>query len=177
MEQPLIDTKALFAPKKGKQATKGQKQISVDNKATLKFYSIMAITSLALRLAFSTTNRLDIFLSIFAVSTQLCAIAGLKYMAGSTDAPEGGIDLNLKGGFADYIKDLIITTTFCASTSAYSNVFWLLWLWLPAFYTYKIWVSMIAPWIFAPAPEELAPEVSEKKRKKMERKMARAGYR
>lgn len=179
-----IDTKTLFAPKKGKQATKGQKQIFESNQETIKFYSIMAALTIAPKLIFwPTSTTTNVLLIIFSVIMQTSAIAGMYYMARPTlggpsqTVVDGGIDLNLKGGFADYLKDLIITTAICTALSLFSNGFWLLWLWLPAFFVYKIWMTVVAPWIFAPAPEELPPEIADKKRRKMERKMARANYR
>lgn len=183
MEDQNIDTKSLFAPKKGKQATKGQKQIYEGNQETIKFYSIMAGITILIRLGLSfPATTTSWVLCIFAVVVQACGIGGMFHMSkptisgSSKTVVDGGIDLNMKSGFADYIKDLIITTSICTALSIFSNGFWLIWLWLPAFYVFKIWTSVIAPWIFAPAPEEV-PEVAEKKRKKMERKMARAGYR
>lgn len=184
-QSPLMDTKALFAPKKGKQATKGQKQIYQDNKETIKFYSIMAAATLLLKLVFSSllSTTTNLLLTIWALLVQAVAISLMHYMARpvlsgpSQNVVDGGIDLNLKSGFADNLKDLVITTSVCTVLSIFSNGFWLLWLWLPVFFVYKIWVSFIAPWIFAPPPEGPPPEVADKKRKKMERKMARAGYR
>lgn len=185
MENQTLDTKALFAPKKGKEATKGQKQIYECNQETLKFYSILASGSLVLRLVSSPifSPWTNLMTTIFALLIQACALGQMYYMAKpvfsgpSKTVVDGGIDLNLKAGFADNLKDLIITTAFCTGCSIFSNYFWLVWLWLPIYYCYKIWVSVIAPWIFEPAPEEAAPEIAEKKRKKMERKMARRGYR
>lgn len=186
MTEPiLIDTKALFAPKKGKQATKGQKQIYQENKETIKFYSIMAAVPLLLKFVFSwpLSTTANLLLTMWSVLVQVVAIAIMQYMARpvlagpSQNVVDGGIDLNLKSGFADNLKDLVITTSLCTCLSIYSNYFWVLWLWLPVLFAYKIWMSFIAPWIFAPPPEGPPPEVAEKKRKKMERKMARAGYR
>lgn len=184
-QEMLLDTKTLFAPKKGKQATKGQKQIYEDNKETIKFYSIMAAASLLLKFIlsspFATTTSL--LLTLFASLVQCAAISFMYYMAKpvlsgqSQTVVDGGLDLNIKAGFADHLKDLVITTSICTSLSIFSNGFWLLWLWLPLFLMYKFWTSVIAPWIFAPPPDGPPPEVAEKKRKKMERKMARAGYR
>lgn len=167
----MLDTKALFAPKKGKQATKGQKQIDDENKKTLKFYSIMAVTSIVLKFVFSSpfSTTVTTLMTLFAMIMQALGIAAMHYTAKTND-------LNLKSGFADNLKDLVITTAVCSCLSIFSNAFWVLWLWLPAFISYKIWMNFIAPWIFAPAPEDLAPEVTEKKRRKMERKMARSGY-
>ena len=184
-QEALLDTRALFAPKKGKQATKGQKQIYEDNKETIKFYSIMAAAPLLLKLLFASpfSTTLNLSLTLFAVLIQGFAIGFMYYMAKpvlsgpSQVVVDGGTDLNMKSGLADYTKDMIITTSLCTCLSIYSNGFWCLWLWLPAFFTYKFWTSFIAPWIFAPAPEGPPPEVADKKRRKMERKMARSGYR
>lgn len=184
-QQPLIDTKALFAPKKGKQATKGQKQIYEENKETIKYYSKIVGASLLLKFVFSSlfSTTLNLMLTIFAIFVQFASLGAMYYMAKpvlsgpSKTVVDGGIDLNLKGGFADHIVDLIITTAICSVLSIFSNGFWILWLWLPVYFIYKFWMSVIAPWIFAPAPEEPPPEVADKKRRKMERKMARAGYR
>lgn len=181
----MLDTKALFAPKKGKEATKGQKQIHDGNQETLKFYSMIAAGTLILKLVLSSSlvTWKKLFTTLFAIVVQACAIGQMYYMARpvlsgpSKTVVDGGIDLNLKGGFADNLKDLIITTAFCTGCSIFSDWFWLVWLWLPFYYCYKIWVGVIAPWIFESAPEEVAPEIAEKKRKKMERKMARRGYR
>lgn len=167
----MIDTKALFAPKKGKQATKGQKQIDDENSETLRFYSIMAATSLAVKFILQSpfSSTLTTLLTLFAILAQVVGLSAMYYTAKSND-------LNLKASFADNLKDLVITTTICTCLSIFSNAFWIMWLWLPAYLTYKVWMSIIAPWIFAPAPEDVSPEVSEKKRRKMERKMARSGY-
>lgn len=187
MEQeklPTMDIKTLLAPKKGKQATKGQKQIYEENQDTLKWYAIMAGVSLCLKLIFSSsfTTTTSTLLTIFAALIQMLALGSMYYMAKpvlsgpSKNVVDGGVDLNLSGGFADKLKDLITTTSFCTVGSIYSNGFWLVWLWLPVYYAYKIWVSVIAPWIFQQAPEGPPAEVAEKKRRKMERKMARANY-
>lgn len=179
----VLDTKTLFAPKKGKQATKGQKQIYEENKETIKFYSIMASVPLLLKLIFSSpfSTTLSLVLTLWSVLVQCAVLATMYHMAKpvlsgpSQVVVDGGIDLNIKSGFADNLKDLVITTSLCTALSMFSNGFWLLWLWLPVFFAYKIWMSVIAPWIFAPPPEGPPPEVSDKKRKKMERKMARSG--
>jgi len=179
----MLDTRSLFAPKKGKPPTKGQKQIFEANKETIKFYSIMAGGSFLFKFALSSpfSTTISSILTLFAILVQASAIFGMHYMAKpvisgpSSAILDGGIDLNLKASFADYLKDLIITTSLCSALSAFSNGFWILWLWLPAFFSYKIWTSVIAPWIFQAPPEE-APEAVEKKRRKMERKMARAQH-
>lgn len=184
MDTPNIDTKALFAPKKGKPATKGQKQIYEGNISTIRTYSYVAIASVSFRVLLllifgSTTSK--ILITLFSMIVQAISIYGLFYMAKavvseSKTVVDGGIDLNMPGGFGDKIKDVIITTVGCTFLSLVSEYFWLLWLWLPAYYIVQLWINVLGPWFFAPVPEE-APEVADKKRRKMERKMARTGYR
>ena len=71
----------------------------------------------------------------------------------------------------EHIKDVIILTCATQELSIFSNYMWLFLLGAPIRAFYMLWVSVIAPWIFAPAEEEDA--VSDKKRQKMERKMKR----
>lgn len=160
---------AHFAPKKGKEATKGQKQIEKENQETLKWYVSLAVGTLLPRLLitsmYMTTS--NIVWTCFALFIHIMALVAMYYTA----LP--GVDLNLAGGFGEKLKDIILSTSICSVITCYSNWFWFLMLWLPAYYVYKLWVTVIGPWIFQPAPEGPPPEVAEKKRKKMERKMAR----
>lgn len=179
-----VETKTLFAPKKGKQATKGQRQTYDENQETLKFYSIFAIIPFVIRwtlmwiLAYSFSTA-EIILNTIAILCQVVAISVMYKMAkpvlsGQT-VVDSGMDLNLEGGFADYLKDLIITTSILTCvTSVLPNWVAILWFWLPIWIIVKIWNSIVAPWIFQPAPEE--PDMSDKKRRKLERKMGR-GFR
>lgn len=43
----------------------------------------------------------------------------------------------------------------------------------PARAFHLLWVNILAPYIFQPAPEDTQPQMTEKKQKKMERKMMR----
>lgn len=185
MDTPHIDTKALFAPKKGKAATKGQKQIYEGNLKILMFFTHLAVISTLIRIAilfYRSTTYLAIALTLFSILAQTLSICAMRYMArpvfagGIRNVVDGGIDLDLPGGFADKLKDIIITTSACSILSFFSDGFYCLWLWLPIYFVYEIWMNVIAPWIFAPAPEE-STEASDKKKKKLERRMARAGYR
>lgn len=94
-------------------------------------------------------------------------------MSGNT-VVDGGLDLNMEGGMAEYFKDLVLLNAIIQALSLYSNYFWLLWLAVPAMATYKVTVSFILPWVFAPAPE-VDEEKDEKKQKKLDRKMRRSG--
>lgn len=85
---------------------------------------------------------------------------------------DGGIDLNLKEGVSEYVKDLIILTALVQLLSLIHNYFWFLWLAAPGFASYQLWVKLIAPWIFAPAPE-VDEAKEDKKQRKLDRRMKR----
>ncbi|XP_062621495.1 transmembrane protein 208-like [Saccostrea cucullata] len=166
-------------PPKGKQGTKGAKQIVEENKATLQFYQyVIGGVNVAFFLVqyflfweFFTAFYVFLWLSAVAVclgSYQFMASMGrAKY---STDGAllDSGIDLNMESGMAEHAKDLLLLTSIVMCLSLLSNFFWILWLLAPIRAFYMLWVNILAPWIFAPAPE-----VDEKKQKKMERRMKR----
>ena len=78
----------------------------------------------------------------------------------------------MQGGLAEHLKDMIILTALSQAFSIITSWFWLLLLLAPARAALMLWTNVIAPWIFAPAPEE--DDISDKKRAKMDRKMKRA---
>lgn len=54
----------------------------------------------------------------------------MKYAAtpvysGTGQLVDGGVDLNMKDGYAEHLKDLIILTVICQTLSLVSNYFWL----------------------------------------------------
>ncbi|XP_072013872.1 transmembrane protein 208-like [Amphiura filiformis] len=164
-------------PTKGKVGTKGQKQIAEENKATLKFYfNIMAGASAAFILvrllwwleSFTWVNWLAL---IFASSIYVGCYQFMASMAKATysqtgQVVDGGLDLNMESGMAEHVKDIILMTAIVQVLAILWDYFWLLWLLIPGRAFYLLWVNILSPWIFAPAPE-----VDEKKQRKMERKM------
>ena len=97
-----------------------------------------------------------------------------------TSEPDGkgqlldpGLDLNMESGMAEHVKDIIILTSIAQITSLLSNYFWLLLLLAPIRLLRMAWVNIISPWLFAPPPDD-QEEMSEKKQKKLDRKMKRA---
>lgn len=166
-------------PPKGKQGTKGAKQIVEENKSTLKFYQyvIGGVNVLYLLLQYflfwESFTALYVFLWLSSVA--LC-LGSYQFMASmgrakySTDRGllDSGIDLNMEAGMAEHAKDLVLLTSIVQCLSLVSNYFWILWLMAPGRAFYLLWVNILAPWFFAPPPE-----VDEKKQKKMERKMKR----
>jgi len=166
-------------PPKGKQATKGQKQILEENAQTMKFYTYIILGANVIYLAASYLLFWDSFTTfymfLFGVTTAVYC-GTYKFMSSMARASfgpdgsllDGGIDLNMNEGMAEHMKDLILLTAATQVLSTLSNYFWLLILLAPGRAGYILWVNFIGPWFFAPAPE-----VDEKKAKKAERKMKR----
>ncbi|KAL1432556.1 hypothetical protein MTO96_013304 [Rhipicephalus appendiculatus] len=141
-----------MAPQKGKQGTKGQKQIVEENKQTIKFYSIMSVAALIVHLIAHMVLWRD---SITLSYTLLFFFSMLVY---------GGCIQTMR-----HLKDLIILTACIQTLSLASTYVWFLWLVAPAYAFYLLWVNVLGPWVFQPAP----PEVDDKKQKKLERKSRR----
>lgn len=165
-----------MAVQKGKQGTKGKKQILEENKSTLKFYAIVAVAATALHLFGNYLffwDEISMFywtLIIFAVLVLIGCHQFMTYMARPAYSEtgqlmDGGVDLNMESGIAEHVKDLIILTSGCQVFSLISAYFWFLWLLAPGRAFYLLWVNILGPWFFQPPPE-----VDEKKQKKMERR-------
>lgn len=181
MDSTNIQTMNLFAKKQGKQATKGQKQIYEDNLSTINFYVCMGLTITLLNCIITfLLSRFSIFWTLFSTIIFFTSISAMKYMAkpkfsGGTSAKnvvDAGIDLNMESGFADYLKDIMIATSICQILTIYSIYFWFLWLFIPFYFSYLVWINLIWPWIHQTQPEQ-ETEMTEKKKRKMERKYAR----
>ncbi|CAG2115130.1 unnamed protein product [Medioppia subpectinata] len=152
-----------MAVPKGKALTKGQKQIVEENKSCLRFYTIMSSAAMVI--------------IVFSGAVYLGSIGVMQYMAKAVYSPtggliDGGIDLNMKNGFAEHLKDLIILTTGVQSLSLISNYFWILWLLAPGYAMYMLWVNILGPWFFQ-QPDPQQTEAEDKKQKKMDRRMRR----
>lgn len=168
-----------MAPQKGKLGTKGQKQIVEDNKQTIKFYTYMGGGASAIYFITSyfffweNFGLQSMFMPVVAAAVYIGSVQFLTHMAKASYSEtgqllDGGLDLNMESGVAEHVKDLTILTAICQVLSLISNYFWMLWLLAPARAAYMLWVNILGPWFF-----QSAPEVSEKKQKKMERKMKR----
>merc|ERR1719500_976197 len=111
---------------------------------------------------------------MFVISA-LLYIGSFQFMR-SMGQPSGdnspGMDLNMQGGLAEHLKDLIILTAGSQALSLLSGWLWLLLLLAPARAALMLWTNIIAPWIFQPAEE--SEELSDKKQKKLDRKMKRS---
>lgn len=167
-----------MAPQKGKVGTKGQKQIVEENKQTIKFYSIMAVAALAVHLVAHLVLWRDLItlsytlLFVFSMLVYGGCIQTMRYMARASYSEsgqllDGGIDLNMvQAGMGEHLKDLIILTACIQTLSLVSMYVWFFWLLAPGYAFYLLWVNILGPWFFQPAP----PEMDEKKQKKLERK-------
>ncbi|CAL8101195.1 unnamed protein product [Orchesella dallaii] len=170
----------VMTQKKGKEGTKGAKQIVEENSTTLSFYRNMIggalIAYLVLTIIFSEFGGWDIFFLVFGSLTNGACLYFMMFMARATYSEAGGlldsgVDLNMAAGIAEHVKDVIILTSACQVLSFFSCYFWLLWLLVPLKAAYYAWSKLIAPWVFAPAPEQTPAD--EKKQRKMERRMRR----
>jgi len=179
---PIVDNKGK------KEATRGQKQIVAENKETIKFYTIMSSVAttvfvIASSMLFSEGFTSGyVYLTLFAVLIHVSCVSTMRFMARATYSTEtgqlvdGGIDLNMTKGFAEYLKDLVILTSSTQGLSLISDYFWWLLLLVPVYAFYLLWTNLLGPWFFAPAPE-VDEEVNEKKQKKLDRRMRRTGGR
>lgn len=175
-----------FSKKKGKTGTRGNAQIAKENVETINFYRNMIIGSNGIYFLVMTMlgaqYRWVPEITMFAISFILYT-GSFQFLfrlgTPKTTEPDGkgqlldpGLDLNIEGGMAEHVKDLIILTTAAQLTSLISNYLWCLLLFAPARAFWMLWKNVISPWLFAPAPEET--ELDEKKQKKLDRKMRRA---
>eukprot|EP00794_Sanderia_malayensis_P019131 gene19131-21048_t len=78
------------------------------------------------------------------------------------------IDLNISSGMAEHAKDVILLTAIIQVLSLISSYFLLLWLLVPSYAFYLLWVNFLGPWFFAEPPE-----MDEKHTRKMERRAKR----
>lgn len=169
-----------MAPKKGKEGTKGQNQIVEENKETLKFYLYMVLGANAIYLSvsillFDLFNVFNIMLFLMSSASYIGSYQFMSYMARTKHSEIGklldaGVDLNLAGGIAEHVKDMIILTAGSQVLSLISNYFWLLMLLAPGRGFYFLWTKILSPYFFEEGPP---PQVDEKKQKKLERKMRR----
>ncbi|XP_053994359.1 transmembrane protein 208 [Hylaeus volcanicus] len=170
----------MMMTKKTKVGTKGAKQIVEENRTTLSFYRNMIIGALGIyfiiMMLFFEFTTSSITLSIFSGIVYIASYQFMTYITKATYSESGqlldsGIDLNMEGGIAEHVKDIIILTSGVQILSLISNYFWFLWLLVPLTGGWLLWKKILAPWFFASAPEQ--PEISEKKQRKLEKKMAR----
>lgn len=169
-----------MAPQKGKQGTKGAKQIVEENTATLSFYRNMALGSAAASLLFNLIffefGKLTVIMTVITIGTLVAAYQFMAFMSRAKLSDTGAIldsgnDLNMEGGIAENAKDLIILSSGTLLLTLLSNYFWFLLLLVPIRAVWMLWGTIIQPWLAQ--RNEAEPEPDEKKQRKMERKMRR----
>ncbi len=168
---------------KGKQGTRGEKQILLENESTIKFYLyVYGISNgayLLLRILFfweSFTTKFIIFycltLTMSSAAFYFISCAG-RPIRDETGAVVGaGSDLNMPGHISEYAKDVILFVAIVYALAIISDYFWMLLLVVPAYLFYILWKNVLGPWFFAPAPEE-DPQQQDQKKQKEKRKIIR----
>ncbi|XP_042873990.1 transmembrane protein 208-like [Penaeus japonicus] len=166
---------------RGKQGTKGQKQIIQENTETLNFYRNMILGTAGIyfgigMLCFSEFPTLDLVLLgvagiVFTACYRFMASMAFVKRDQAGAILDEGCDLNIEGGIAEHVKDLIILTSGVCLLSTMTPYFWYLWLLAPCRGIQMLWTNILGPWFFQPAPEEPQDKNLEKKQRKLERKM------
>ena len=80
---------------------------------------------------------------------------------------DAGIDLNDPQAFGEYCKDAIILSCGAQLLSLIWSKFIFLIALIPVYAIVKLWTKILAPWFFAPAPEE--DTMDDKKGRKQQR--------
>lgn len=87
------------------------------------------------------------------------------------DMLDGGADLSMRGGFAEYYQDLIYISVFVQiGASLLSRWFWLAFLSVPAYGGYLLWVNILQPYVFAPRGDMPVDEAARKKAERAEKR-------
>lgn len=163
---------------KGKQATKGNKQIIEENQATLRFYRNMSCGStgfsVLISCLFEPFAALHVTMTILTVSIHFGSYYFMAMMSRPQYSETGSIldsgnDLNLEGGIAEHVKDIIILAAGTQILSVISSYFWLLLLLAPLRAIWLLWNSVIKPWLLH--KDEQESTIGDKKHKQFERKI------
>ncbi|QQP35246.1 Transmembrane protein 208 [Caligus rogercresseyi] len=163
-----------FAKKKGKEGTRGSKQIVKENAETIQFYRNIILGSnglyfLVMTLLGASYSLTEILLFILSSTLYIGATSSfllrLPHASENGAVLDTGLDLNITSGVSEHVKDLIILV-------AFSQFFWMLLLFIPGRGAWMLWKNFISPWLFAPGQPEGddKTQAESKKAKKMERK-------
>jgi len=172
--------------KKGKEGTRGAKQIARENLDTIAFYRKMAVAStlvylagmVALGATFTYTElaMVAVCVIVFSASQYFMSFGTPRYSGpDSKELIDPGLDLNMEGGLAEHAKDAFILTSATLFLALISDYFFLLLLLAPLQAFWILWKNVIAPWIFAEAPEP--DEADLKRQSKKERRQQKIKYR
>ena len=167
---------------KGKQGTRGEKQILEENEQTIKFYfNVFAGTNLiylAIRYLFFWESFSTKFMILYGLTSALSGAAyyfinrmGKPLVDESGKIIGAGSDLNMQGHISEYAKDVILFASIVFVFTLISDYFWLLLLVAPCYAFFLIWKNFLGPWFFAPAPEP--DEQQDQKKVKEKRRIIR----
>ncbi|CAG5135288.1 unnamed protein product, partial [Candidula unifasciata] len=122
-------------PPKGKQGTKGKKQIAEENKSTLNFYLYIicgvnvVYYALWYFLFWDAFTTGPVLLSAFSATIYFGSYQFMARMGKSVyregQLVDSGVDLNMESGMAEHTKDLILLTAIVQTCSLLSGYFWL----------------------------------------------------
>merc|ERR1719195_2501742 len=101
----------------------------------------------------------------------------MSFMAKPSESEEDVGDLNMEGGIAEHVKDVIILTSLSTVLAAFSSYFWLLLLLAPGRAFQMLWSSILAPWIFSSDQPEVSEEEDELMKKRAAKKQRKQDLR
>ena len=167
---------------KGKQGTRGEKQILEENQQTIKFYYNVYAGSnliyLGLIYLFFWQSFTIKFMILYSLTAGVSGAAyyfisrvGRPLVDESGKVVGAGSDLNMQGHVSEYAKDVVLFPPIVYTCTLISNYFWLLLLVAPMYAFYLLWKSVLGPWFFAPAPD--TDEQQDQKKVKEKRKIIR----
>ena len=112
---------AEFAKKKGKEGTRGAKQIASENLETIQFYRNMILGAngiyftgmTLLRAPYNATEVVMFFVAavVYIASYQFFARTATPKLGPKNEVLDPGLDLNMAQGLAEHVKDLVILTS------------------------------------------------------------------
>ena len=178
-----MNTKAAVSGSgvKGKQATRGEKQILEENRQTIdayfKLFAASHLIYLAVRYLLFWDSFTSLYIGLF-VMTSLFAAAGYYFLSyiGQPLRDERGVvqaagsDLNMQGHVSEYAKDVIIFAAIVYTLTLVSNYFWLTLLVAPVYLFVLLWRNVLGPWFFAPGPEADADGDAQQNKKTKEKR-------
>jgi hypothetical protein len=169
---------------KGKQGTRGLKQVLIENKETIDFYFKVLSGSnsiyLIARYLLFWESFTSLYIVLFSLTTALSWFSWyfMKNMA-TPELDEMGVtigagsDLNMQGHISEYFKDIILFTVIVHALSLITDYFWLLLIVAPIYLFVLLWKNFLGPWFFAPAPEEDDTKQNDQKKVKEKKKIIR----
>jgi hypothetical protein len=178
-------TSGAKSPTKGKQATRGDKQILVENEQTINFYfrvfSISNGAYLLLRFLLFWQSFTSKFIILYLLTLTVSGLGYyfINYMGKPIRDFDGSIigagsDLNMPGHISEYAKDVILFAAIVHLLTLVSDYFWLLLIVVPVYVFYILWKNFLGPWFFAPAPEhDLSLQQQDQKKQREKRRIIR----